>query len=130
MGEKVVASERNRDGVTDAFLKNSRAVEKAGRTYYELARAAERQRNASQPRRDGGTIQSAAARASRRYKRHPSSESARRYGNASSRGDFRFLSRVAVADGRLYVMTLKARADDAAAEGVLAAVAESFRVGS
>ena len=72
VGDKVVASERERDGVTAAEL--SKAVEMVvdGQTYYERA-----------------------------------------YSNESSRGNNNFLSRVAVRGGRLYVMTLKARVDDA-----------------
>ena len=50
------------------------------------------------------------------------------YSNESSRGNNNFLSRVAVRGGRLYVMTLKARIDDAGALPELRQVAESFRV--
>ena len=50
------------------------------------------------------------------------------YSNESSRGNNNFLSRVAVRGGRLYVMTLKARVDDAGALPELRQVAESFRV--
>ena len=87
VGDKVVASERNRDGVTSATLRNARQVDVAGETYFELA-----------------------------------------YENESSRGNNQFLSRIAVRDGRLFIMTLKARVDDADAAAILGAVAASFQV--
>ena len=87
VGDKVVASERERDGVTAAELSKATELVVDGQTYYELA-----------------------------------------YSNESSRGNNNFLSRVAVRGGRLYVMTLKARIDDAGALPELRAVAESFRV--
>ena len=87
VGDKVVASERERDGVTAAELSKATELTVDGQTYYELA-----------------------------------------YSNESSRGNNNFLSRVAVRGGRLYVMTLKARIDDAGALPELRAVAESFRV--
>ena len=87
VGDKVVASERERDGVTAAELSKATELTIDGQTYYELA-----------------------------------------YSNESSRGNNNFLSRVAVRGGRLYVMTLKARIDDAGALPELRAVAESFRV--
>ena len=74
VGDKVVASERERDGVTAAELSKATELVVDGQTYYELA-----------------------------------------YSNESSRGNNNFLSRVAVRGGRLYVMTLKARIDDAGA---------------
>ena len=87
VGDKVVASERERDGVTAAELSKATELVVDGQTYYELA-----------------------------------------YSNESSRGNNNFLSRVAVRGGRLYVMTLKARIDDAGALPELRQVAESFRV--
>ena len=87
VGDKVVASERVRDGVTSATLRSAKQVDKGGVTYFELA-----------------------------------------YENESSRGNNQFLSRIAVRDGRLFIMTLKARVDDADAAAILAQVADSFQV--
>lgn len=87
VGERVVASERGRDGVTEVVLESASPVAVGGDEYYEVA-----------------------------------------YANKSSRGDFRYRSRIAVRDGRLYVMTLKAHADDDDANKVLGGVLASFRV--
>ena len=87
VGDKVVAGERERDGVTAAELSKASEFLVDGQAYYELA-----------------------------------------YSNESSRGNNNFLSRVAVRGGRLYVMTLKARVDDAGALAELRGVAGGFRV--
>ena len=87
VGEKVVASERLRDGVVTATFNSATQFSKNGETYYEL-----------------------------------------NYENVSSRGDNRYVSRVCVKDGRLYILTLKSRIDDTAAVKILDAVADSFEV--
>mmetsp|Transcript_5987 Transcript_5987/g.25044 ORF Transcript_5987/g.25044 Transcript_5987/m.25044 type:complete len:115 (-) Transcript_5987:106-450(-) len=90
VGDRVVAAERARDGVTEARLLDARALQKDGTTYYQIE-----------------------------------------YENASSRGDTRFLSRIAVAGGRLYILTAQARtADYDAARADLERAAETFTVGA
>lgn len=85
VGQKVIAAEKARDGVTEATLLDARRL-------------------------DDGTYRI-------------------EYTNQSSRGDNHFISRVAVANGRLYVMTCQARIEDfAEAEPGLRLGIESFRV--
>lgn len=87
VGQKVIAAEKARDGVTEATLLDARRL-------------------------DDGTYRI-------------------EYTNQSSRGDNHFISRVAVANGRLYVMTCQARVEDfAEAEPGLQLGIDSFRVSS
>ena len=88
VGEKVVGSERNRDGVTEATFIGADKEIKNGTTYYVLE-----------------------------------------YTNASTRGDNHFLSKVAIKDGRLYILTAQARIDDYdAAKPSLYKALDSFRI--
>mmetsp|Transcript_5985 Transcript_5985/g.25038 ORF Transcript_5985/g.25038 Transcript_5985/m.25038 type:complete len:156 (-) Transcript_5985:106-573(-) len=131
VGDRVVAAERARDGVTEARLLDARALQKDGTTYYQCephCRSCPLLR-CTQPRRslfESRLLTSSSAHLLRRL-------SCRRieYENASSRGDTRFLSRIAVAGGRLYILTAQARtADYDAARADLERAAETFTVGA